>query len=269
MCFLFGLFVLCQLLHADVIEDRDCLTCHKDPSLTQPLTNGRIRSLYVDPRDWRTDVHRVYGMSCIDCHVDATPFSHPVGGFHGEDCDVCHSEECEEFAHTVHAIQHGTEPIPACFDCHTKHSIRRKDDAEASIYRKKIASVCSPCHPSEVASKSWLNTLVFFRVSGHKKEDVSGRYDMSQCINCHFKDGAHGQPGVVEERCAICHRKEAGIEDVFSRSVHVAAVFGNGTFVRGINIFYAFLFVAIVGSIAAICMKRTTCRGKKSKDSTT
>ena len=267
MCFLFALFVLCQLLRADALEDRDCLTCHKDPSLKQALTNGRVRSLYVDPRDWKADVHREYGMSCIDCHVEATPFSHPVGGFLGKDCAVCHSEECEEFARTVHAIQTDTETIPACFDCHTKHSVKRKNDPQASISEQKMASMCSSCHPSEAASKTWFNTLVFFRVSGHKKEDISGQYDMSQCINCHFKDGAHGQPNVLEERCATCHRSDVGLNTLFSRSVHAATVLGGGGFIAGLTVFYGLMIAGVVGGVVIVWIRKhkgSNIRGESS-----
>ena len=265
--FLFGLFVLCQLLHADVREDRDCLTCHKDPSLKQALSNGHIRSLYVDPRGWKADVHRVSGMSCVDCHVDATPFSHPVGGFHGKNCDVCHSEECEEFARTVHAIQSGDETMPVCFDCHTKHSVRRKDDAGASISRQKVALMCSSCHPSEAAPRTLFDRLAFFRVSGHKKEDISGQYDMSRCIDCHFREGAHGQPGILEERCATCHRRGVGRGFLFTPSVHAATVLGSGGFIGGLKFFYGLLLIGIIGGTIVVFIRKRSESGKGEENS--
>ncbi|UCE18415.1 MAG: hypothetical protein JSV84_16415 [Gemmatimonadota bacterium] len=157
--------------------------------------------------------------------------------------------------------------MPVCFDCHTKHSVRRKDDSEASISRRKVALMCSSCHPSEAAPKKLLDRLTFFRVSGHKKEDISGQYDMSRCIDCHFKEGAHGQPGILEERCATCHRVGVGNGILFTPSVHAATVLGSGVPFGSLKFFYGLILIGIIGGIAVFFIRKRIESGKGEENS--
>jgi hypothetical protein len=120
--------------------------------------------------------------------------------------------------------------------------------------------VCSSCHASESAPTSWFDRLVFFRVAGHKKEDISGQYDCSRCIDCHFDDGAHGQPGTLSERCAACHGRRSGGQKIFSRSVHTASILGGTGGVTGLRLLYILLFVAICGRL----VYRKVWRGRRS-----
>lgn len=264
----FGLLFCGSILHAEITSDDQCLRCHGEASIKQVQPDGRIRSLYVDPEQWQADVHRGKGFACVDCHTEVSSFSHPVGGFQAVDCAACHSEECETFTRTVHASisSTGKETVSGCYDCHAKHSVRSKEDPEASVGPKHIASTCSSCHADEAASSSWINRLTFFRISGHKKENVSQRYDMSQCLHCHFEEGAHGQPSVLAERCATCHKKDAGISGVFSRSVHAAAVFGGGGVVAGMKILYGLILCGVFGFIAIVSLRKITGSKRKRKE---
>ncbi len=245
-----------QSSSAQPAVDGRCLFCHKDPSLQQATGDGRTRSVHVDPRDWAGDVHHQKGFTCISCHADASPYAHPVEGLNIPDCEVCHAEACEELAHTIHALRHGTQSLPSCHDCHTKHAIRKKGDPQSSVATDSLISTCSPCHASQATGMSWLDALVLFRINGHKKEDASGEYDRSRCLDCHFQDGAHGQPGALSERCASCHGKGSGQGKLFSRSVHTASILGESG-LTSLKILFLALIIAAVGGMMCRKARRT------------
>lgn len=269
VCILCGFLSCTAVLRAESAVDRECLRCHRDPSLGQAQPDGQVRALYVDPEGWKADIHYKKGFTCVDCHTDASPYAHPVGGFEKADCSACHSEDCETFERTIHASlsSTGAPHVSGCYECHTRHSVRSVDDPEASIAEKRIVGTCSSCHPEETASRSWINRLTFFRVSGHRKENISGAYDMGQCIHCHFQDGAHGQPDALAEQCAVCHTQEKGINAIFSRSVHAATVLGSGGLLTGLKALYGLIVVGLLGSLVILFLRQALGRYQKQKDS--
>ena len=236
--------------------DGRCLSCHRDPSLQQSTSGGRLRSVYVDPQEWRNDIHHQKGLVCVDCHVDANPSAHPVEGLNRPDCEACHAEACEDLSRSIHARVQGTEPLPSCHDCHTKHAIRKKDDPRSSLAADSLVAVCSPCHASQVTGMSWLDALVLFRVNGHRKENISEPYDRSRCLDCHFQEAAHGQPGTRSERCASCHGHRSGKGTLVLSSIHTAAILG-GSGLTGFKILFLTLGVAAVGALAYRKIHRT------------
>jgi len=259
----------CPTLQAEAPTAGECLRCHGDPSLKQALPGGGIRSLFVDPGQWNMDIHKQMGLSCIDCHTDASAVSHPVGGFDDVECALCHAEACETFARTIHASVSSSDGrrLSECYDCHTRHAVRTKDDPEASIGRKQVASICAPCHHDESISITWINRLATFRISGHKKENISQQYDMSHCTTCHFQDGAHGQPGVLAEQCMTCHGTVAGPNVVLSRSVHASTVSGGSGLTAVMRIVSGLIFLGFVGGVAFICVRRKPGSNHGGKDS--
>jgi hypothetical protein len=43
------------------------------------------------------------------------------------------------------------------------------------------------------------------KISGHRKGDLSEKFDMRVCINCHYEDSAHGAKRVYKDFCTRCH----------------------------------------------------------------
>lgn len=187
-------------------ENRECLDCHGDPKLVQVLGSGELRSIFVDPSLWEGDVHNQKGIKCMDCHSQASPRSHPRKGLVEADCTRCHPEDSAAFLATTHARMEGLtdRALPQCYDCHTAHAVRKKEDPKSTVHVNQIKETCRECHP-EIMPGGVLNRLALFRISGHRKEDVSKKFDMRVCILCHQEGAAHGQARIYHGMCNDCH----------------------------------------------------------------
>lgn len=192
---------------SSVYTDQDCLECHGKPEISQITSDGKVRTLYVDPFEWSQDVHHLGKLTCVDCHVYANPMIHFREGFIDVDCARCHPVEEEEYQKNIHltftTITPGKE-LPLCFHCHTKHHILRHDDPLSSVHESNIGETCGTCHP-EVMVKGILEGTSLGKISGHRKGDIAEKFDMNVCINCHYKDSAHGAKRVYKDFCTRCH----------------------------------------------------------------
>ncbi len=202
------LMLFCPLFaRSATYSDQDCLTCHGKPEICQIMKDGRIRSLYVDPVMWSRDIHHIGNLTCVDCHRNATPFLHFREGFIDVDCARCHPIEEEEYQKNVHltfrTITPGKE-LPLCYHCHTKHAILRHDDPLSSVHESNIGATCGTCH-AEVMVKGILSGATLGKISGHRKGDISEKFDMNVCISCHYQDSAHGAKRVYKDFCSRCH----------------------------------------------------------------
>jgi hypothetical protein len=121
------------------------------------------------------------------------------------DCAKCHPEQSEEYLKNVHFEFTPLLPerkLPLCYDCHTKHHILRHDHPSASINENNIEKTCGECHP-EVMVKGLLKGSSLGKISGHRKGDISEKYDMAICIQCH--NPSHGAGTVYKDFCTRCH----------------------------------------------------------------
>jgi hypothetical protein len=204
--FFFGLVLnLYSSPNTPKYTDQECLVCHGDINLAQVLEDGTIRSLYVNPGEWTQDVHKMGELSCVDCHTHANPYVHFREGFVDVDCAKCHPEQSEEYLKNVHFESTPLSPerkLPLCYDCHTKHHILRHDNSSASIHKNNIDATCGECHP-EVMVKGILKGSSIGKISGHRKGDISEKFDMAICIQCH--NPAHGSNTVYKDFCTRCH----------------------------------------------------------------
>ena len=188
-------------------SDKDCLSCHGKPAISQITKDGKTRSLYVNPEEWARDIHNRGKITCVDCHVHANPYFHFREGFFDVDCARCHPEEAEEYQKNIHltfAVPSGNKEFPLCYHCHTKHHVLPHDDPLSSIHEKNVGNTCGECHP-EVMVEGILGGTSLGKVSGHRKGDLAERFDMKVCISCHYEDSAHGAKRVYKDFCPRCH----------------------------------------------------------------
>ncbi|UCE42594.1 MAG: hypothetical protein JSV17_06470 [Candidatus Aminicenantes bacterium] len=187
--------------------DQDCLACHGKPEISQIMHDGNLRTLYVDPEKWSQDIHFLGRLTCVDCHTNANPLLHFREGFIDVDCARCHPIEAEEYQKNIHqtfrTITPGKE-LPLCYHCHTKHDILRHDDPDSSVHESHIGETCGACHP-EVMVKGILDGTSLGKISGHRKGDISEKFDMNVCTSCHYQDSAHGTKRVYKDFCTRCH----------------------------------------------------------------
>lgn len=192
---------------SSAFSDQDCLACHGKPEISQIMHDGNLRTLYVDPEKWSQDIHHHGKLTCVDCHTNANPFLHFREGFIDVDCARCHPIEAEEYQKNIHltftTITPGKE-LPLCYHCHTKHNILRHDDPLSSVHESHVGETCGACHP-EVMVKGILDGTSLGKISGHRKGDISEKFDMNVCINCHYQDSAHGAKRVYKDFCTRCH----------------------------------------------------------------
>jgi len=196
----FLLFPIC--VRSSDYSDQDCLTCHGKPEISQITSNGAVRTLYVDPENWSQDIHYRGKLTCVDCHTNANPFLHFREGFIDVDCARCHPIEEEEYQKNIHltfrTITPGKE-LPLCYHCHTKHNILPHENPLSSVHDSNVGDTCATCHP-EVMNGTSLGKL-----SGHRKGDIAEKFDMNECLLCHYQDSAHGAKRVYKDFCTRCH----------------------------------------------------------------
>lgn len=188
-------------------SDQDCFTCHGKPQISQIMSDGKVRTLYVDPDKWSQDIHHQGKLTCVDCHTNANPFLHFREGFIDVDCARCHPIEAEEYQKNVHltftTITPGKE-LPLCYHCHTKHNILRHDDPLSSVHESNVGETCGTCH-TEVMVRGIIEGTSLGKISGHRKGDIAEKFDMNVCISCHYQDSAHGAKRVYKDFCTRCH----------------------------------------------------------------
>jgi len=187
--------------------DQECLVCHGKPETSQITKDGKVRSLFVDPEKWSQDIHHKGKILCVDCHASANPYVHFREGFIKVDCARCHPEEAEEYQKNIHlsfTLPTPGKELPLCFHCHTKHNVLPHDDLESSVNANNIGETCGSCHP-EVMIKGIISGTSLGKISGHRKGDLSERFEMMICINCHYEDSAHGAKRVYKDFCSRCH----------------------------------------------------------------
>ena len=192
---------------SSVYSDQECLSCHGKPEIAQIMSDGKVRSLYVDPEEWNQDIHHTGSMLCVDCHTHANPYIHFREGFIDVDCSRCHPEEAEEYQKNIHATFAAPSPgkeLPLCFHCHTKHYVLHHDDPASSVSEINIGDTCGACH-AEVMVKGVIKGSSLGKISGHRKGDISERFDIRVCISCHYEDSAHGAKRVYKDFCSRCH----------------------------------------------------------------
>ncbi len=188
-------------------SDQECLSCHGKPEIAQIMSDGKVRSLHVDPEEWNQDIHHTGSVLCVDCHTHANPYVHFREGFIDVDCSRCHPEEAEEYQKNIHETFDAPSPgkeLPLCFHCHTKHHVLRHDDPASSVSENNIGDTCGTCH-AEVMVKGIIKGSSLGKISGHRKGDISEKFDMRVCISCHYDDSAHGAKRVYKDFCSRCH----------------------------------------------------------------
>jgi hypothetical protein len=225
-------------------SNNDCLLCHGKPGHSQITPEGKTRSLVVNREEWSQDVHQKKGMVCVDCHLNANPLFHFREGFIPVNCARCHPQEEEEYLKNVHhdfpisLVTPGKE-LPQCYHCHTTHHVLKHDDPRASIHENNIGDTCGSCH-AEVMISSILKGASLGKISGHRKGDLSERFDMNVCISCHYADSAHGNKRVYKDFCSRCHDPSAK-ENVIMGGTHTRSRRWSGLNIAALVILILFI----------------------------
>lgn len=221
LCALFLLSGLGRPQESDL--NRECLTCHNIEAQCE-------ERLQINEDNFSSSVHSSH--KCTDCH-QILPGEKESEIPHKKDLpDVnctaqCHRETRKDKADTgpllypdsVHGkayLERGVQEVAKCWDCHTKHNIKKVSDTESTVNRKNIPLTCSICHEDmQVVIKFNIHCEAPYQEylqSVHGKallKEGTSSY-AAVCTDCH---GVHDIKGVSEpnlmakrpETCGKCH----------------------------------------------------------------
>jgi hypothetical protein len=205
----------------------ECMDCHGDKTIEKSLPNGQTVSLYVDLQAYRSSVHGKG--SCVTCHSSA---SAPHDKLKEVSCGKCHGDAEKSYGMSSHGILRvkGVTDVPACYDCHGKHDIRKPKDPAARTFRLNIVATCLRCHEDQAIEKKYnlpdQKAMMAYEQSVHglasKKSGLTGS---AVCVDCHGnhtilpgdqpRSATHRQ--MIPTMCGKCH---PGILEKYEKSVH-------------------------------------------------
>ncbi len=243
---------LCPWFSVSAYDTGECLVCHKDYGRAPEAMPENVSQLYIDQELWEKDVHNeVVGLACDDCHTDATPETHPEGGLKKVDCAECHDEEAESYHQTAHftgTVEEGKRN-PDCADCHTPHAILSREEHEEA-FNEKMQKQCLSCHQEIESSTTLLNKLLVFRVSAHRKSDISERFDPAECVNCHYTQAVgHGDGPSTENYCQQCHSPEATASGLIFGPFHLDPSLKSQPLVFSIEVLNILILLGVLGAL--------------------
>jgi predicted CXXCH cytochrome family protein len=250
----FGLcFSITATGESPAYEDKECLVCHRDYGRSADSLPEEVSKLYVDEAEWEKDVHfEVAGLTCGDCHADAKPETHPAEGLQKVDCAECHEEQAESYYKTVHwtaEVPEGKQK-PDCSDCHTPHAMISREDPASSLYKGNIKTICLSCHEDMKSTFGLSSKLLLFRISAHRKSDLSNPFDGSECINCHFTNAVgHGDDPLTEAHCGQCHGQGAGAEKAVFGPFHLGPSLTARPLVTLVEVLNILILLALVAAL--------------------
>jgi len=81
---------------------------------------------------------------------------------------------------------------------------------------------CISCHQERKPSTMLFNRLAVFRISAHRKSDISNLFDPSECVNCHYTQAVgHGEDPLADTNCGQCHSSTAKGENLVFGPFHL------------------------------------------------
>jgi cytochrome b subunit of formate dehydrogenase len=231
--------VIRKLFYEQGMADDECLRCHADPGLSA-LRDGETVSMYVDPAQARSSVHR--GTACAKCHAGVEPrhdAQRPcVSITSSVDCSTCHAEVTRTYAESTHGqlAERGDSKAPRCRDCHGVHDTRGHKDSKSPTFPTNVPTLCGQCH--RMGNSAALrytgtehNVVENYVESIHGKGLLqSGLVVTAMCADCHTAH--HVLPASdprssvhranIPQTCARCHN---GIYEKFRQSIHSPDVY--------------------------------------------
>jgi hypothetical protein len=246
-------FCLCPYFSVSAYDVSECLVCHKDYGRAPEEMPENVSQLYIDQDLWEKDVHNeVVGLACDDCHTDATPETHPEKGLKKVDCAECHDEETESYHQTAHwtaAVVGEGKKKPDCADCHIPHATLSREE-HAAAFNANLQKQCLSCHQEMEFSTKVLSSLLVFRVSAHRKSDISEPFDPAECINCHYTQAVgHGDNQMTENYCGKCHSTEATASGLIFGPFHLDPSLKNQPFVFLVAVLNILVLLGLLGAL--------------------
>lgn len=213
------------------LTDNECNTCHADKNIV--AQTGK-QSMYVDKTHISQSVHKE--VSCVECHVQATPTKKGRACATIETnvkCGSCHENINNTFLGSIHGKLHeDSDPdAPGCKTCHGDHLILSKKNPNSTIFPVNIPELCSKCHQTgmkaEQRIKNGDSAIVDKYIESIHGKGLSeqGMTVTATCSDCHTAHNINEienpnssvNPANIGETCGSCHW---GIQQDFKKSIH-------------------------------------------------
>jgi cytochrome b subunit of formate dehydrogenase len=218
------------------LQDKDCLACHADPTITTEV-NGKAACPYVDESKLKHSIHGDL-FACVDCHKDVKSLVHETPP-KKVTCAECHADEQQAYAHSLHSkAKPGAAPAANCQDCHGgAHEVLAAADAKSPVNHDNIPVTCGRCHGQKFLMESngqSGQTFVSYQQSVHGLAIEKGSKKAAVCTDCH---GAHEILPANDAKSPIykfnvpatCGKCHGAIQQTFVESIHGQAIArGNG-----------------------------------------
>ena len=218
------------------LQDKDCLACHSDSTLTTEV-NGKQASLFVDEGKLKHSIHGDM-FACVDCHKDVKSLAHDTAPRKVR-CAECHADSQEAYSHSLHASTYRAGgPGANCQDCHGgAHEVLAATDAKSPVNHANIPVTCGRCHGQKFLMESTgesAQPFISYQDSVHGRAVENGSTKAAVCTDCH---SAHeilpaNNPKSpiykfnVPATCGKCH---SAVENTFMQSIHGQGIArGNG-----------------------------------------
>ena len=196
----------------------NCLLCHSQP-LSRSV-DGQTVSVQVDGAAFAGSVHGK--LPCTACHQDlagqSIPHATPAAPVR---CASCHPAQDRVYAASLHgqALAQGDSMAPRCSDCHGKHDVRSRRDANSPTTAVNVPALCGRCHRegSPVSRTHEIpqdRILANYSMSSHGEGLFRrGLAVTAVCTSCHTAHDVrpHTDPessisaGRIAATCAQCH----------------------------------------------------------------
>lgn len=259
----------------------DCMACHQDRTLTKADPDGTVKSLHVDGEAFLKSVHAEAGFTCVDCHQDAQPSTHPATGLAPVDCQSCHDEVSSAHAQSFHGrmLRDGISGAPQCYDCHTSHAVMSSDNPTSSVHPDRLQKTCGSCHVNETApvvceavldlaagdtsvlkriSLASTLSIITTRLKGHGKTDFGCSYSTRSCSDCHTEVGRHSGGEKQQPVCAGCHDMKRSA--LLFGKIHKPTIFAGPMIIVLLS-----MYALCIGGLV-LYFKKTSTAGKAPTD---
>ena len=206
-----------------------CLQCHSDKTMTKKLLNKEILSLYINGNEFAASVHGK--VSCSGCHIDINMDNHPQSKriqsrseyalSVSRNCSICHTEAQLNQRQPIHKALAAKGP---CIECHGSHYIRPTAINKAGVQEN---AYCLTCHRNKISMRMKNGEALSVYVD--ENSFASSVHAKLLCKDCHSEFSKTQHPVrsfnsrraytiTASELCGKCHKEAAKL---YEMSVHI------------------------------------------------
>jgi len=189
-------------------QDSPCLDCHE-------VSVESSAHIDIVCEDCHTQVD-------IDAHLEDLEEDILPKFSQDEACGMCHEDEWDEHANSVHGLSlgNGFPDAATCVHCHGSHDVLPATDLKSLVHSANLVNTCGQCHANEEFIQrhdiAIVDPVRRYKQSIHFRVMEESAYTAATCNDCHgthdIQNLRHSQSTInfwnVAETCGQCHTTE-------------------------------------------------------------